>query len=66
MMTDKESTPSDHILQPGIYKILNNANPDSAIDLSGYDMKKVIGKWTPFEQYRIGSLIDFSLWSPQS
>jgi hypothetical protein len=39
-----ESKPVENTLQPGIYKILNDANPDSAIDLSGYDMKTVIGK----------------------
>ena len=39
-----ESAPSDRTLQPGIYKILNDMNPDSSVDLSGYDMKTVIGK----------------------
>jgi hypothetical protein len=43
-LPDMESTSVDRTLQPGIYKILNDANADCSIDLSGYDMKRVIGK----------------------
>lgn len=43
-MVDMESSQVDRTLQPGIYKIMNNMNTESSIDLSGHDMKSVIGK----------------------
>jgi len=47
-----DSVPETHSLQvdanqslkPGIYRILNDLNPDSALDLSGYDRKSIIGE----------------------
>jgi len=38
-------TPADQTLKPGVYKILNDFNPESVIDLSGHDDKTMIGMY---------------------
>ena len=51
----------DQTLTPGVYRIVNDASPKVAVDLSGYDRSSVLGEFTSCIQTQNCGAIDLTL-----